>query len=404
MHTLIEVWNYSLSVYFFKDYFAATYYYEDFENAQTISTLNNELFGCMLDYNLVYSFENLYKAHKKARLGKRSNNEVIKFEMELSKNLVDLSNELESETYKLSSYYEFWVHDPKKRKIHALHYRDRIVQHVLCDEILVKLLDKKMIYDNAACRINKGTHFAIGRVNGFLLDFYKMNKTNGYILKCDIKKFFDNIDHNVLIEKLTKVIDDKKILKLIVNIINSYETSIGKGLPLGNQTSQWFAIYYLDGLDRLIKEKLHIKYYSRYMDDLVLIHHDKEYLKHCLTEMKKLVNSELKLEFNEKTQIFPISQGVDYLGFHFYLTENGKIIRRLRTQRKIKIKRKFKSIQNKYSKGMVDKKYIWQMINSYSAHLSHGHTYKLWCELLKRIRVGESEIENNWNGVSNSNI
>ena len=141
----------------------------------------------MFNYDLIYNFENLYKAHKKARLGKRDNSEVIKFEMDLSKNLMDLSVELKNETYSLSGYYEFWVYDPKKRKIHALHYRDRIVQHVLCDEILVKILDKKLIYDNSACRINKGTHFAIGRVNWFLLDFYKKHKTSGYILKCDIR-------------------------------------------------------------------------------------------------------------------------------------------------------------------------------------------------------------------------
>lgn len=333
-------------------------------------------------YDLICSFENLYKAHKKARLGQRYKTEVIDFEMNLSKNLIDLSNELKNGTYNISGYYDFWVYDPKKRKIHALHYKDRVVQHALCDEILVNVLDKKLIYDNAACRINKGTHFAIKRVNKFLLDFYKKYKTDGYILKCDIKKFFDNVDHDVLKEKLTKVIEDKKILDLLHIIIDSYHTIDNKGLPLGNQTSQWFAIYYLDSLDRLIKEKLHIKYYSRYMDDLVIIHNDKEYLKSCLSETMKHLNNDLKLKFNEKTQIFPISQGVDYLGFHFYLTNTGKVIRKLRTQRKIRMKRKFKMVKEKYEKGIIDLDYISKMVNSYRAHLSYGHTHKLWENIL----------------------
>lgn len=335
-----------------------------------------------IEYELIYSFENIYKAHKKARLGKRNITEVINFEMNLSKNLTDLSNALKNETYKISGYYNFWVFDPKKRKIHALHYRDRVVQHVICDEVLSNILDKKLIYDNAACRIAKGTHFAIKRVSKFLLDFYKRYKTNGYILKCDIRKYFDNIDHKVLKDKLQKVIKDCRIKKLLTQIIDSYESSHNKGLPLGNQTSQWFAIYYLDELDRLIKEKLKIKYYTRYMDDMILIHDDKEYLKYCLSEMTKLININLKLEFNEKTQIFPISQGVDYLGFHFYVTDKGKVIRRLRTERKIRIKRKFKRIKEKYSQKKVGLEYISQMVNSYKAHLSYGHTHNLWKHIL----------------------
>lgn len=340
-----------------------------------------------IDYSAIYNFENLYKAHKRARLGKRNNREVIEFEMDLSKNLIDLSNSLKNGTYAIGGYYDFWVYDPKKRKIHALYYRDRIVQHVICDEILVNVLDKKMIYDNAACRLNKGTHFALKRVNGFLIDFYKKYGTSGCILKCDIKKFFDNIDHTILKNKLRKVIINDKIFNLLSKIIDSYHTRIDKGLPLGNQTSQWFAIYYLDELDRLVKEKLHIKYYSRYMDDLVLIHEDKDYLKYCLKEMKKLIINNLKLEFNQKTQIFPISQGVDYLGFHFYLTNTGKIIRRLRTQRKVRIKRKLKAIQEKYKKDIVDIDYILQMINSYNAHLSYGHTHKLWGHMLNNFKL-----------------
>ena len=331
----------------------------------------------MTDYEKIWGFQNLYKAHTVARLGKRSVGEVIDFEMNLAHNLSEISDALKNHTYEMSGYYSFMVHDPKDRVIHALHYRDRVVQHCLCDHVLAPFLDKKLIYDNAACRLTKGTHFAQDRVTGFLREFYRKYGTEGYFLKCDIRKFFDSIDHEILKAKMKRVIPDKDVLELLYQIIDSYEKTPGYGLPLGNQTSQWFAIYYLDGFDRLIKEKLHIKYYSRYMDDCVLIHQDKEYLKQCLVEMERFVNNELHLKFNRKTQITPIKNGVDYLGFHFYLTETGKVVRKVKQQTKYKYKRKLKAMQKKYAEGKMELADVKQVLSSYQAHLSHGHTYKL---------------------------
>lgn len=187
-----------------------------------------------------------YKAHTVARRSKRDTREVIEFEMNLGDNLTTLSDALKNGSYKMQDYYSFAIYDPKYRMIHALHYRDRVVQHCLCDEVLAPILDKKLIYDNAACRIGKGTHFAIGRVSKFLDDFYHRYKVEGYFLKCDIRKFFDNIDHAVLKQKLSKVIEDERVLLLLYQIIDSFEVTHDRGLPLGNQTSQWFAIYYLD--------------------------------------------------------------------------------------------------------------------------------------------------------------
>lgn len=335
----------------------------------------------MTDYEKIYDFQNLYKAHTVARRSKRNTREVIEFEMNLGENLTKLSNDIKNGDYEMRDYYSFAIYDPKYRIIHALHYRDRVVQHCLCDEVLAPTLDKKLIYDNAACRIGKGTHFAIGRVSKFLHDFYNKHGTNGYFLKCDIRKFFDNIDHGVLKQKLAKVIEDEEALKLLYRITDSFEVTPGKGLPLGNQTSQWFAIYYLDTLDRLIKEKLHIKYYSRYMDDCVLIHEDKEYLRYCLERMKQCAN-ELKIDFNEKTEIFPLKNGVDYLGWHIYLTDTGKVIRKVKQQTKYKFKRKLKRFRSAYADGDVELKEINQVLSSYHAHLTYGHTYKLQNKIL----------------------
>lgn len=183
-------------------------------------------------------------------------------------------------------------------------------------------------------------------------------------------------------------------------IIDSHNKGEGKGLPLGNQTSQWFALYYLDPVDRLIKEKYRIKYYSRYMDDLVLIHDDKEYLKEVLAGIREYAEKRLNLEFNEKTQVFPLSQGVDYLGWHFYLSDTGKVIRKLRASNKRRFKRRLKAFAKKYAGGKLASEDIRRSLVSYNGHLKHGHTWKLRRHVyskfvLQRANNAEESEENN---------
>lgn len=331
----------------------------------------------MTDYEKIYDFNNLYNAHRSSRRGKRNKAEVIEFEMHLSEELTMLSNALKAHQYRMEPYYHFYVYEPKQRSIHALHYRDRVVQHCVCDEILMPLLERRLIYDNAACRRGKGTHFAIYRLTHFLQEYYKKYGYTGYFLKCDIRHYFDNIDHDVLKNRMTKVIKDRDVLNLLFMIIDSYETKPQKGLPLGNQTSQWFALYYLDGLDRLVKEKLHIKYYSRYMDDIILVYPDKEYLKYCLSAMKQYIEKELQLEFNEKTQIIPFRNGVEYLGFRFYLTKTGKVVRKLKPQAKKRYKNRMKELMYQYKNDEISRENVEQSLASFRGYLQHGHTYRL---------------------------
>lgn len=327
------------------------------------------------------SFPNMYEAYKRAASCKRSKREVIEFELNLSSNLWELIEQMKKKTYRIGGYHKFMIYDPKERQIQALSFRDRVVQHCLCDNILMPYFEKRLIYDNAACRRGKGTHFAMNRLNLFLQEHYKIHGTKGYILKYDIRHYFDSIDHQILKEKLGKI-PDRNVLGLLYHIINSYVkernpvTGEEKGLPMGNQTSQWFALYYLDSMDRLIKEKMRIKHYIRYMDDGILIHESKEYLQLVWKEMECMAEK-LKLEFNEKTQIFPISEGVDFLGFRFYLTDTGKVIRRLRTSNKKRWKRRLKKFQEEYRTGDKSLEEIGRSIVSYRGHLSHGHTYRL---------------------------
>ena len=331
-------------------------------------------------YEKMCSFQNLYKAHKAARRGKRGKTEVIRFEMNLAENLCALQQELENKTYRPHGYKHFMVYEPKARSIFAPDYADRVVQHCLCDNIVMPMLEPRLIYDNAACRKGKGTHFSLDRLSGFMRELYRHHGAEGYFLKCDIRKYFKNIDHDLLKAKLAKVFCGD-VYNLLCLIIDSYEISKGVGLPLGNQVSQWFALYYLDSVDRLIKEKLQVKYYVRYMDDFILLHHDKEYLRTCLDKIHQFCCDELNLELNEKTQIFPLKNGVNYLGWNFYLTETGKVIQKLRTSNKSRLKRRLKLLQKDYKYGLIDFDAVKRSLVSTHGHLIHGHTYRLRVKL-----------------------
>lgn len=339
----------------------------------------------MRDFEKIYSYENLYQAHKKARLGKQTKKEVIQYELFLTEHLARLSYQLKNHTYRVSGYHKFIIHDPKTREIQALSYGDRIVQHSLCDNVLGPYLEKRLIYDNAACRVGKGTHFAMNRLSGFMAAYGRKYKNEGYILKCDIRKYFDSIDHEILKKKIQGMKLETEVKQLLCMIVDSYEKTEGKGLPMGNQTSQWFALYYMDGLDRLVKEKLRIRYYTRYMDDMILLHQDREVLKETLALMSEFVEKELSLEFNQKTQIHSMKQGVDYLGFHFYLTETGKVIKRLRQSNKKKCKRRLAAFKRLYKKDKIELCAIERSLKSYMGHLSYGHTYHLRNNICKNF-------------------
>lgn len=312
----------------------------------------------------IYSFESLYAAHCAARRGKQGRREVADFELNLGLNLIELSRSLENGNYRMLPYIHFVVEDPKRRLIHALHYRDRVVQHSLCDNIVGPILEPRLVYDSAACRKGKGTHFALDRLEAFLQEYYRKHG-GGWFLKCDIHHFFASIDHAILKEMLLRPPFDDRTRCFLRYVIDSYEDMPGRGLPLGNQSSQWFALYYLDDIDRLVKERLHVRGYVRYMDDMILLHRDKAHLKECLVAMTA-VAKDLKLSFNRKTQIAPLSQGIDFLGWHLYLTDKGRVVRRLKQS----AKRRLLKIISMLDGLPVEERHAIE--ESYLAHLAHG--------------------------------
>ena len=327
----------------------------------------------MTQYETFASFEALYEAYRAAARAKHARDEVVTFEINLSANLWALHEELMGRTYRIRPYHTFVVHDPKRREIQALAFRDRVVQHSLCDNLLAPFFEPRLIHDCAACRPGRGTSFAINRLTTFLRQHYRAHGTAGWILKIDVRKYFDSIDHDILKRRLRRY-PDPEIRALLYRTIDSYHADTGRGLPLGNQSSQWFALYYLDPLDRLIKERLRVRHYTRYMDDMVLVHPDKEFLANALEELRAFARDELHLEFNAKTQLAPVSQGVDYLGWHFYLTGTGKVIRRLRPSNKRRLKRRVKALRRGLASGEMSREEVRRVVAGLDGHLRQGHT------------------------------
>ncbi len=284
--------------------------------------------------------------------------------------------------------------------------KDKIVNHLISKYILIPTLSPKLIDTNVATRKGMGTKMGIYYTKKYI-NKLKMNYDNFYVLKCDISKYFYNINHEILLTKLSKDIQGPEILNILTNIISSTDNynvnqSIdiiinkelerlkskniadfekkkielsrlprykkGTGLPIGNETSQILAVYYLSELDHFIKENLQIKCYIRYMDDFILFHHDKEYLKFCLTEINHYLHK-LKLQLNRKTQIYDIKKGFNFLGYKFFL-KGKKLIVLINNQSKKRIKRKLRRLKkhnpSKYS--LVRASYKGYFMKAHCSH------------------------------------
>ncbi len=320
----------------------------------------------------IFTFENLYEAHKNCRKGKQHKGEVIRFEANLSVNISKIIKEITTREYKLGKYREFYIYEPKERLIEALPYKDRVVIRCLCDHSVKEKIEAKLIFDNAACRCGKGSDFAIHRLEKFLRhEYLKENNNHFYFLKCDIKKYFPSINHDILIKLLKEVSFSDDEMWIIEKMIRQQPNDVKIGLPLGNQTSQWFALLYLNKVDRLIKERFRIKGYVRYMDDMILIHRDKAYLRRCLKEIERVCSLELKLSLNQKTQIGKVCDGIDFLGYRHILTDSGKIIRKLRASSKSRMKKHLRTLEKLENKNIVDSFYVYMRKNAFYNHVKN---------------------------------
>ena len=231
------------------------------------------------DKDIITDYQNLYLAYRRAKRNKRYNGSCAKFQAMTLEGLHMLKEQLEDQTYRMSPYNEFRIYEPKERVIESCSFKDKIVQHSLSDNILHPRLENEFIRTNYAGQKGKGTDFGRECLKEQMLEFYSRHGLNGWILKCDIRKFFYQIDH----EKVKDIVDyyfQDEYTKWLNHLY--IDSTDGLGLPLGNQVAQIYALLMLNGVDHMVTGELGINLYGRYMDDFYLIHHNKEYLKFCL--------------------------------------------------------------------------------------------------------------------------
>ncbi len=308
--------------------------------------------------------------------GKRSKPDVMQFEYNLEPNIFKLYQELKNKTYQHSPYYSFYVKDPKIRHIHKACVRDRVLHHAIF-RILYPTFDRHFIFDSYSCRNEKGAHRAVEKLKVFLQKQSRNNTKPAYVLKCDVRKFFDSIDQDILLDLVKKKIKDAEVIWLLESIIKSFE----KGLPLGNVVSQLFSNVYLCELDQFIKHQLRIKYYIRYCDDFVIVEDGMEKFESYISKIDAFLKNNLKLELHpNKIVVRKYHQGVDFLGYVVF--PYHKIVRVKTRDRMLKnIVVKVNALKNK---EMSEEKFN-KTLQSYLGVLTHCNSYDLREEILKLI-------------------
>lgn len=330
-----------------------------------------------MDFENITDFGILYQAYKKSKRGKGYNQSRIKFEMAALDGVLQIKRLLETKTFEVSPYNKFKVYEPKERLIEAGAFKDKIVQHSLCDNVLLPSLKSEFIQTNVAGQIGKGTLYGLECLKFHMIQAYKKYGYNCWIVKADIKKYFYSIDHNTLKDVVRYFVEDENVWWLCEKFIDS---ASGVGLPLGNQVTQVFALLFLSGLDHFVMGELGVQYYGRYMDDFYLIVETKSYATHCLKSIQEFVST-LKLELNNKTQIIPFKNGIKYCGFHTYVTQNGKCIRKLTNEKKRKAKKRYRKMAKLVLQGKLPKEKFDESYLAFKNHISHGNCVKFGYEL-----------------------
>lgn len=333
-------------------------------------------------YGGICAFDNLLRAYYKARKGKRNNDNVAAFEVNLEYELLQLEKELQEQTYHPGTYRTFMIYDPKKRMISAAPFRDRVVHHALCN-VIEPLLDKSLIFDTYANRKGKGTHAAIRRCQSYIRRF-------PYAMKADIRKYFPSIDHTILKKLIEHRIGCPPTLDLIFKVIDNSNRQEAvndyfpeddlfsivrrrKGLPMGNLTSQFFANFYLNPFDHFVKETLRIPGYVRYVDDFILFGRNKVELQKAGREVSFFLAEQLRLYLNErKSFVIPTASGISFLGQRIFSTHRLLRKANVRRFRKRLRKRLRKLNANQLSPGKFE-----AQLNAWLGHAQQADTWQL---------------------------
>jgi retron-type reverse transcriptase len=332
-------------------------------------------------FDSICAFENLYCASKKAEKGKRFRHEVAVFNAQRAENLLEIQKLLRAGQYPFGSFHTIKIVQPKPRLISAAPYRDRVVHHALIN-VIGPLFERKFIRDSYANQKGKGTHAALDRCTYYARRFR-------YVLQLDIRKYFPSIDHQILLAEISRTIRCPQTLALIGQIITTsnpqepanfyfpsddlfapYERR--KGLPIGNLTSQFFANVYLNAFDHFVKEELRVPGYIRYVDDALAFGDDLEQLHQCKTRGQVFLYDWRLLLNPKKNAIYPVRQGIPFLGFLVFPTHRRLLQSSVKRSRK-----RLRALRKGYRTGKFSREKINASVQAWLGHVRHGDTWGL---------------------------
>lgn len=321
--------------------------------------------------------EHLFGAWDQFKKEKRNKADVMRFERDLERHIFQLHRDLTDKSYKHGPYTGFYISDPKLRHIHKATVRDRVLHHAIFQK-LNPLFEPGFIADSFSCRVGKGTHKGVERL-AYMLRAVSRNGTRlCYALKCDVRKFFDSIDHEVLLEILAQRVKDTDVMWLLKEIVGSFSTGgrdlfHARGVPIGNLTSQLFANVYMNEFDQFVKHELKVKHYVRYTDDFIVISSDKEELEKLLAPIERFLQERLQLTLHpDKIQITKYRKGIDFLG---YVQFPHHRLMRERSERRML--RKISHAAYLYRHGAIEDERMNATLQSYLGVLSHADAYRL---------------------------
>jgi RNA-directed DNA polymerase len=336
-------------------------------------------------FESIASPESLFGAWDAFRIGKRAKPDVGRFERHLEENIFDLHRSLIAKTYRHGPYQSFYIRDPKQRHIHKASVRDRVLHHAVF-AALNPVFEPTFIPASFSCRTGYGTHLGV-RVLERMARRVNQNGTSPcFVLKCDIQKFFDSVDHAVLLEVLGRRIKDEMVMWLLREIVGSFVSPRAtlferKGLPIGNLTSQLFANVYMNEFDQFAKHELRVKHYARYTDDFAIASSDRAFLTSLLPRIEGFLERRLALRLHpKKISLRTLHQGVDFLG---YIVFPRHRLVRAKTRRRMfaKLRAKVRDYRaEKISEDTLD-----ASLQSYLGVLSHANAHKAAEELRNEL-------------------
>lgn len=356
----------------------------------------------MDDMEKVADLRALLKAYSRAKRGKRNRTAAIQFGLYPMEGLCKIRWSLMDRTFQMGQYTSFSVYRPVYREVCACAFKDKIVLGSLCKNVLWNGVNPHLITDNYASRTGYGTHYALDRLEANLRRYYINYGASGYALKIDVRKYFYNLSQDAIRDSLRRYGFDDWTLWLCDVVLSSFHCSLKQGYitlgddgkfrvvlcdmegmplleigsPIGNETSQVFAVQYLNKIDHYIKDQCGLRYYGRYMDDSYILHPSKEYLQDLLATLRQMY-ADIGLELNEKTQIIHLKNGLSFLGMHFYLTDTGQVIRRLKPANVRYQKVHIREDAQMVAEGKMTEACYWKKRDAWDNHASHADAKKL---------------------------